>query len=126
MSNAPPIYHLDDVNCSGNENVLSECSYPGIGVDNCVIAKEEAGVACTSKLNCPYFTHFTMIKPLDSIECNETDVTLVDGLTPGEGRVEICLNGVWGSVCDDFWDVSDAIVVCRQLGYRGSKFVSIC
>ena len=47
---------------------------------------------------------------------------LVDGLTPDDGRVEICLNGVWGSVCDDFWDVREAIVVCRQLGYTGSKF----
>ena len=41
----------------------------------------------------------------------------MNGQTEFEGRVEMCWNQEWGTVCDGFWDVQDARVVCRQLGY---------
>lgn len=41
---------------------------------------------------------------------------LVDGADRNEGRVEICFSDIWGTVCDEMWNVADAAVVCRQLG----------
>ena len=51
----------------------------------------------------------------------ENDIRLVDGVTPADGRVEICLNGYWGTLCQEHWGYKEARVVCRQLGYDGCE-----
>ena len=54
-----------------------------------------------------------------SCQCCAEDghVRLVGGSTELEGRLELCRNGVWGTLCDNFWDGFDSSVACRQLGF---------
>ena len=43
---------------------------------------------------------------------------LIGGMTSSEGRVEICINNVWGTVCDNGWTVDDSNVACKKAGYQ--------
>lgn len=47
--------------------------------------------------------------------CTENTLRLVGGTSALEGRLEVCINGDWGTVTNDGWDYRDAIVACRQL-----------
>ncbi|KAK3089728.1 hypothetical protein FSP39_005947 [Pinctada imbricata] len=85
---------MDDINCNGSETSLFDCHFPGLGKHNCE-HREDAGVICNN---------ITLVNDIDN--------------KPGRGRVEIDVDGVKGTVCDDDWDDNDAKVVCRQLGLR--------
>lgn len=74
-----------------------------------------------------FISHFGSPKSIySSISGGSTDqesslpVRLADGPNTRSGRVEIKYNGAWGTICDDEWDVNDAGVICRSLGYPGA------
>ena len=90
---------MDELGCYGNESRLIDCLFT---FDHNCLHWEDAGMICKNAL------------------CRETEVRLANGLTHDEGRVEVCLNGKWGTVCDDNWSTEDATVVCWQLGYQAT------
>ena len=54
--------------------------------------------------------------------CKDGEVRLVGGDTPNEGRVEMCLNNTFGTICDDFtWGDSDVEEICNQLGFGNNR-----
>ena len=52
--------------------------------------------------------------------CTTGVVRLVGGTYTNLGKIEICVNDTWGTVCDNGFDNNDARVICRQLGYSSS------
>ena len=62
------------------------------------------------------------------VGCTQGAIRLVGGPNDMEGRVEICNNNIWGTVCDDAWGTPDARVACEQLGFSalGMYAMQIC
>jgi len=93
---------LDNVECDGTELDIVNCRHSGWGNHNCIHA-DDVSVSCKT-------------------------VRLVGGSSPRQGRLELNVNGTWGTVCRVGFDDTAARVVCRMLGYgpvgrfAGSRF----
>lgn len=61
------------------------------------------------------------IKFSDPGSCNDGDVRLTNGTIVQEGRAEVCINGVWSSICQNGFNTIDGYVFCSQLGYDGAS-----
>ncbi|XP_031565170.1 deleted in malignant brain tumors 1 protein-like isoform X2 [Actinia tenebrosa] len=87
------------ISCSGTETSIDKCKIRHWGESDCS-SDYRAGVVCLSKGQVP-----------------NVAVRLVNGSTPNQGRLEVRYYGVWGTVCDDYWGISNAHVVCHMLNY---------
>ena len=109
---------LDNVQCTGNERTLINCTASSNGVNSCTHA-QDAGVRCLPGKESLKLTRRLMLL-FFYIGCDEGNVRLVEGSTVLEGRVEICRNSTWGTICNAGWDSYDARVVCGQLGFSAA------
>ena len=127
---------MSQVFCSGSESSLDQCPFNGWGINNCWHG-EDAGVVCQgtdspseqhsnlpfpspslSSPSSPFYPQPSSFFHLGSVQ-PAAPIRLVGGSTPNRGRVEVQYNGVWGTVCDDTWDINDATV--REGGRQGGR-----
>eukprot|EP00057_Strongylocentrotus_purpuratus_P030157 XP_780854.3 PREDICTED: deleted in malignant brain tumors 1 protein-like [Strongylocentrotus purpuratus] len=94
---------LIGVSCHGTENNLTDCARLKDDVHNNCRHAEDAGAVCYS-----------------GAHPNPFEVRLIGGANEAEGRVEVMHDGSWGTVCGINWDLRDARVVCRMLGFDGA------
>ncbi|KAF7659221.1 hypothetical protein LDENG_00001350 [Lucifuga dentata] len=81
---------LDDIECTGHEKSIGECSHRGFGVHDCS-HNEDAGV-----------------------ECSET-IKLVNGTDRCSGRLEVYHNNQWVKICENNWNTKESAIVCKEL-----------
>ncbi|XP_066940146.1 neurotrypsin-like [Macrobrachium rosenbergii] len=89
---------VDSPKCLGSEQWLGQCPDINFGSSDCPVRGEDFGVFCYDE---------------------GVEVRLAGNASPDSGRVELKLGGKWGTVCDSGFDVFDAQVLCRMIGYDG-------
>ena len=91
--------------CRDCSDACSDCFGKSNNCTECPIGKHLLGSACVK--NCTRLA--------SKIVSGVPDIRLVGVNSTTEGRVELLYKGEWGTICDDSFDMKEAMVICRQL-----------
>ena len=108
--------------CHGTESSLAECVYT---ISQNVCSRSQHGIVGIQCIQGK--KSYTSMEIMNALQLMHIDtikngeLRLTDGLTRFEGRVEMYWNSEWRTICNNGWDESDAIVVCRELNYLSTS-----
>ena len=106
---------LANLYCTGSEANLLDCNHKSCGVTSCSHAND-AGVVCERKLIIVLDALMLEYFSLFLAYCTNGAIRLGDGAKL-KGRVEVCINSTWHTICTHHWTAQEASVACSQLGY---------
>uniref|UniRef100_A0A8W8JE55 SRCR domain-containing protein n=1 Tax=Magallana gigas TaxID=29159 RepID=A0A8W8JE55_MAGGI len=101
-----------------NGNIVQRTYSPASITYGCI--KDFIGYGTIQTINCSNGGKWSVL----DYQCEHSYTRLVGSNVSFEGRVEVYLNGSWGTVCDDYFGMSEADVVCRSLGFPGALQVT--
>ena len=118
---------IRDVSCNGSESTLLDCPHNMLTQTSCG-PFSDAGIVCQGetaihdKLSEPLMTRYLLFTAdtTSAGSCSDSELQLANRTDDYDdwtrrGRVEICINNAWGTVCDTSFSVPDALVACNQL-----------
>ena len=113
---------IDDLDCANSTYLtIFQCSFDTYIDSGCNNSNSyDATVYCCKSINCSLVLVIFVIDPTRIWNSNPFAgmIRLLEGKYSNEGRVEVYCNGQWGTICDNGFSSTDALTICKQLGYN--------